>query len=210
MIKVFKLVNRKYDSNCYIVTKQNYFLIIDPCVDKYLLNDFFDNKECVGIFLTHGHYDHFSSIETYTLENVCYYMHKEAISKVLDLEKNYGKFFNINKNIVIDLNKINILKEEKIKIANFEIDILEVPGHTNCCLSFVIEDNIFTGDTLFKESIGRTDLYSANFKDMQKSLQKLARLPKKLVVYPGHYEKSTISYELVNNVFLKRASRIIY
>ena len=137
-------------------------------------------------------------------------MHKEAISKVLDLEKNYGKFFNINKNIVIDLNKINILKEEKIKIANFEIDILEVPGHTNCCLSFVIEDNIFTGDTLFKESIGRTDLYSANFKDMQKSLQKLARLPKKLVVYPGHYEKSTISYELVNNVFLKRASRIIY
>ncbi|MGI6709918.1 MAG: MBL fold metallo-hydrolase [Bacilli bacterium] len=207
MIKVYKIVNRSYDSNCYIVTKQKQFIIIDPCVEKDLLKDFFEKKECVGIFLTHGHYDHFCSIETYALEKTCYYMHKEAVSKILDLNKSYGKFFNINNNVNIDLKKVKFLKEEKIKIANFEIDVLEVPGHTNCCLCFMIEDNLFTGDTLFKESIGRTDLYSANFKDMQKSLQKLVMLPKHLVVYPGHYEKTSISDELNNNVFLKRVSR---
>jgi len=207
MIKVHKITNNFYDSNSYIVVKQDEFIIIDPCVNASLLTDFFINKKCLGIFLTHGHYDHFCEIESFEFEKYFLYMHKEAVSKIYDLEKNYGKFFNAKKTLNIKKEKIKVIEEGKAKISKFEIEIIETPGHSSCCLCFKIEKSLFTGDTLFKESIGRTDLFSSNSKEMKKSLYRLTNLPKNLIVYPGHEENTTLANELINNVFIRKSDK---
>ena len=87
---------------------------------------------------------------------------------------------------------------------NFALEILHTPGHSPGSVSLVGKESVFTGDTLFAGSIGRVDLPGGSGRDIMKSLkEKLAVLPRDLVVYPGHGPKSTVEREKRNNPFLK-------
>ncbi len=98
---------------------------------------------------------------------------------------------------------IYVEDKEKIKMDDFTMTFIHTPGHTKGGMCIRIGENLFTGDTLFAGSIGRTDLYSANHSEMIKSLKKLSKYEDNLVVYPGHGPKSNLKREKINNMYMR-------
>lgn len=101
--------------------------------------------------------------------------------------------------------KIPLLKAKEgdvIKIGKIELKIIGTPGHAPDSVCFIGEDNIFSGDTLFKGGIGRTDLEGGDFDQIQKSLKRLMEFPDDFKVFPGHGEETTVGGEKKNNPFL--------
>ncbi len=92
--------------------------------------------------------------------------------------------------------------EETLTIADMEIKVLETPGHTKGGVCFIIGDTIFTGDTLFAGSIGRTDFPGGSMIEMISSLRKLKEIQGDYIVYPGHGEGSSLFHEKVNNYYM--------
>jgi glyoxylase-like metal-dependent hydrolase (beta-lactamase superfamily II) len=90
---------------------------------------------------------------------------------------------------------------DHIPFADQTIEVYHTPGHTKGSLSFLYDQKLFTGDTLFKESVGRHDLYSGNLPELRKSVLMLLSLPSAIKIYPGHDETTTIRYEQKNNPF---------
>lgn len=94
-------------------------------------------------------------------------------------------------------------KEGKYSIGKFNFEIIETKGHKDDCVSFLFEKTMFTGDFLFKGTIGRTDFFDSNHLDMLKSLEKIKKYDKDIKIYPGHGDESTLEYEFKNNYFLR-------
>ncbi len=103
--------------------------------------------------------------------------------------------FNIPKNI-------SFFDESLLNIGSFKISVLHTPGHSPGSVCFLIDNNLFSGDTLFAGSIGRVDLPGGSQTDMQNSLGKLVKLPHDTQVFPGHGSKTTIGNEIKTNPFL--------
>ena len=205
-------------SNCYVVNFNNeddesISIIIDPSVPyRYLKKDI--KGKLKAIILTHGHYDHFSELES-CLENnkdVPIYLHKNALNKLNDPYGNCSQMFGVN--YTIDKNKYNfIYTNDKIELEysngkKEELLVFNTPGHTNCSITIMYENYLFTGDFLFNNSIGRTDLYSGNPVEMKKSLEWIKGLMKydskdNYFIYPGHEEETNLIDELKYNYYLR-------
>ena len=100
---------------------------------------------------------------------------------------------------------INLVEGDFVEFGEVALRILHTPGHSPGSVCLVSEDCVFTGDTLFAGSIGRVDLSRGSAKDIMRSLlEKLALLPDRFIVYPGHGPKSTIGAEKRNNPFLQK------
>lgn len=97
------------------------------------------------------------------------------------------------------------LEEREYTINNFIFNVIYNPGHSIDSISFYFkEDNIlFSGDFIFKDSIGRIDLPTGNINDMKSSIKKISKYPKDMVIYPGHGEETTLGYEIENNIYFR-------
>lgn len=190
-------------SNTYLVGNEKEFVIIDPSVDirniLYIIRKRFSESKLLGIILTHGHYDHFVSIEEVQKNfNVPVYISREDLPKLTNLNLSCGFFFGITS--LPKINNILILPQE-LKLGNLEFKIINTPGHTNGSVCLKIEDALFTGDTLFNDGVGRTDLPTGNVNKLNESLKLLMKLNDDLKVYPGHGPSSTIGYEKNYNYY---------
>lgn len=103
----------------------------------------------------------------------------------------------------IDIYDYNNLKEKTYNIGKFNFDVIYTKGHTNDSITYYFKEtnNMFVGDFVFKNSIGRTDLETGNINEMLKSINKIKKYPKKTNIYPGHGEKTTLEEEMKNNPF---------
>ena len=191
---IFKqLFDTKSSTYTYIVSsgKGREALIIDPVIenaDEYIkvLNGL--ELKLVKVIDTHIHADHISGLNELSKRTEC--------SKVMG-EKSSSE--------VVD---IRVKDNEKIKIENIELISIYTPGHTDCSYSFLMNDKVFTGDTLLINSTGRTDFQNGNSFDAYDSLfNKLLKLPERTLVYPAHdyngKKYSTIENEKNNNPRLK-------
>ena len=191
---IFKqLFDNKSSTYTYIVSsgKGREALIIDPVIentDEYIkvLNGL--ELKLVKVVDTHIHADHISGLNELSKRTKC--------SKVMG-EKSSSE--------VVD---VRVKDNEKIKIENIELVSIYTPGHTDCSYSFLMNDKVFTGDTLLINSTGRTDFQTGNSFDAYDSLfNKLLKLPEKTLVYPAHdyngKKYSTIGNEKNNNPRLK-------
>jgi len=99
--------------------------------------------------------------------------------------------------VVIPVQSTQNLKSGKFAIQNFQISIIETPGHTpgSCCIHFENEKVLFSGDTLFKSGIGRYDFSYSNKNDLHQSIKQILALPEETIVYPGHGEETSIDEE---------------
>lgn len=194
------------NANTYVVSKGKECIIIDPANDVRFVKKMVGENKVQGIFLTHGHYDHFKELENTLKEyDVKCYMHKNALEKLSDIDKSYARAFRCLNPLILDRNKVVFVSEgETIKFDHLEIKILYKPGHTDCSIVLIIDNLMFTGDLLFKQSVGRTDLYSGSVVAINRSLQEIKKMDKKgnYLIYPGHDDSTTLRDEIKANRFL--------
>lgn len=191
-----------YSANCYILTDEisKEIVILDPGGDsKELINVISSIDGNVKmILLTHGHLDHTGGVQDLVnVYNCPVYLNKKD-EDMLSEEEPLFPYFIGNKKVD------GYLKDgDEFFIGQNKIICLETPGHTPGGMSFLVGDMVFTGDTLFEGSIGRTDFKGGDFETLLKSIkEKLSILPDDTVVYPGHGGKSTIGNEKKFNPFL--------
>ncbi|MCJ7690838.1 MAG: MBL fold metallo-hydrolase [Clostridiaceae bacterium] len=201
-MEIKKLVTGIYGSNCYIVMDENTkeAVVLDPGGD---VDDIARAIDDMGasvkyILLTHGHMDHTTGVaqlKTITKATVC-------ISKLDDDLITKGEYL-FGPLIKGGADKL-IKQGDIIRIANLEFSCIDTPGHTPGGMCFLVQNCIFTGDTLFAGSIGRTDFSGGDFGSIITSIKsKLLSLPGDTIVYPGHEQISTINNEKLNNPFLQ-------
>lgn len=195
-INVFN--NNIMDENTYLITLGSSSIIIDPSYsyDK-LSKEAKDNLKAV--LLTHGHYDHFMEIESYKNHNLKFYMHQNAYTKLKDSVKNYSFMIRRNFETTLENEELVFVKEGDVfKVGDIEVKVVELFGHTNCSVGYIINDNLFSGDSIFKMSIGRCDLYSGDIKEMDKTIERVKKM-NDMTIYPGHGETTTVSSEIKYN-----------
>jgi len=186
-------------ANCYLLTKDKECLIIDPADDaNFLLEEISRlNLHLVGMLGTHGHFDHLMAVGEIQLSiKAPLYIHNKDLFLVKRLKETAKHFLGFEPHI-ISPTIIEFVPTGILKIKNFKLKIIPTPGHTpgSCCLYFRDEQTLFTGDTLFKEAIGRTDLSYSSKVDLETSLKTLFALPMETIVYPGHGESTLIGQE---------------
>ena len=161
------------ECNCYLLDINNKVLVIDPGDNSDKIINKIGNRIVEGIIITHYHFDHIGALE--------------------DLVNKY----EVN---VYDKNNMN---EGINKIDNFMFDVIYTPGHKEDCICIYFKDDnvMFVGDFIFRNSIGRCDLPGGNIKDMIDSICKIKKYDKDIVIYPGHGDKTTLEYEINNNIY---------
>lgn len=172
--------------------------IIDLSSSSGELFSFLEKQGIVVNFvaLTHAHFDHIAGLENTEFP---FYLHKNDSPLLGDPAINGSSFFSEP----IKINKSPCYYQEKLKFEDFEIKIIESPGHTPGSVALKIGDWLFTGDTLFYQSIGRTDIPLACGDLLLDSIQKkIMVLPDSTLIYPGHGPSSSLGYEKKNNPFL--------
>ena len=113
-----------------------------------------------------------------------------------------GALSNFNKELIHDYTN---LEEKKYNIGGFNFEVIHTPGHSNDSISFYFEEhkNLFCGDFIFYENIGRCDLPTGDFSVMKKSINKIKKYLKDITIYPGHGEYTTLEHEIKNNIYFK-------
>lgn len=200
MLKVEMIPTGMLAENCYIVyaeTTKNAF-IIDPGDEGEKIARFIEQNKLTPKFIinTHGHFDHIGAVE-YLKEKyqIPFYLHKADV----ELVKNHETLFGMPEEEVSVENIEMLLEGEEIfEFEEESIQVIATPGHTRggICLYLAKSDVLFTGDTLFMGTIGRTDLKGGNYSELILSVnERLKEIPDTTVVYPGHGDKTTMGYE---------------
>lgn len=191
--------------NTYILTdsETNQGMVIDPgCYTPAMKKELRDLTELKYIILTHAHGDHMGALNAIRKD----YPDAVLIAGVkekkllLDAENNGSMEFSPEP-VSTEADRY-VSEGDSVTLGSIKFTFMETPGHTQGGICICGDGKIFTGDTLFFRSIGRTDLYSGNMEQMRKSLQKLMRLPDEIQVLPGHGPGTSIGAEKKGNPFV--------
>lgn len=206
-IEVFN--DNDLNANTYLISNETSCIIIDPANNLKILEKYINNKKVLGILITHGHYDHFKCLKELLKKHpTTVYMHEEAHKKMLNPALSYAKMFGCATPTIIDEDKIKYVKDGTIlNLGEFVIKCWYTPGHTNCMMSYIVDDNLFSGDFIFRGSIGRTDLETSDKSKMFISVTELKRRKTNYHIYPGHEQDTTLSRELNENIYLLEHSK---
>ena len=185
-------------TNTYMLVNNDEAILIDPASKPEKCIELLKDYKLVGILLTHGHFDHIKAVDgLYNKYHCPVYLHED--DEKLARDKNSGRDFGLVAYISVPTVP---LKEGKMKLGSFEFEVVFTPGHTPGSVIYVFDEAIFTGDTLFRGSVGRTDLEGGNLRDLNGSLQSFYRFKKDYYIYPGHDAASTLYHELETNPYL--------
>lgn len=196
------VIDEGFVTNTYIVTDEETgeAAVVDPGVnDEKLIEKLKDNK-VKYILLTHGHFDHIGGVNfVKDRTGAKVVVHREDEEMLNDSKKNCGE----NADPIF----ADVLVEDgsKMMLGNSEITVLHTPGHTKggVCYIFPKDRVLFSGDTLFKLTAGRTDLYGGNPRTELMSLEKIGKLDGDYMVYPGHDDSTTLDFERQYNRYMR-------
>lgn len=169
MVKVGQL-----ECNCYLLEINGKILVIDPGDESDKIISRINDRDVVGIIITHRHFDHIGALD--------------------DL---------VNKYEVLVYDKYNLCEGENI-IFEFIFDVIYTPGHKEDAITLYFKKDkiMFTGDFIFRDSVGRCDLPGGNVDEMVKSIKRIVKYDKDILIYPGHGDKTNLGYEIDNNYYI--------
>lgn len=190
----------------YLVYNEKSCIIIDPANSLIKIKEYIKDLKVEAILLTHGHYDHFKDLPLYLKEfNTKVYMHKNAYNKLTDNLGSCANFFTTEKLEIIPLEKVAFVNDNTVLTFNdFTIKCIFTPGHTNCSITYLFDNDLFVGDLLFSNSVGRWDLPTGNIITLMESLKKIKVLNPKLIVHSGHDDTFELNYALKHNYYLNK------
>lgn len=201
-IKRIELGN--YFTNCYLLSggTAGQAVLIDPADDGPGLVRLLKKLGLTpaAILLTHGHYDHILAVPNLQTQwpELPVYCHPLDVPKEL-VEHDMGQTYPT---VAAFKNLLPLAEGQQLALGGFTIGVMHTPGHTPGSVIFEIGNNLFTGDTLFRRSIGRTDFAGGNDAQMAQSLKRLASITANYNVYPGHEEPTTLAEEQQQNPYL--------
>ncbi len=206
-MKVHIFENGVFKVNTYLLQDNNSCIVIDPGENLTDLYEYIQKHSLSvhAILLTHGHIDHvFGTAKLQEKTGAKTYLHKSDIPMTEQLDyQSRLLLLPQTKPFTVDI----IIKDnDTFKINNFDIKVIYISGHTAGSVCFLCEDILFSGDTLFNYTVGRTDLLGSTSHSelIQNIRDKLFNtLDEKVRVYPGHGPSSTIGFEKVNNIMFK-------
>ena len=175
-MKVESIVVGELQENCYLIGKDDKYLLVDPGEDTQKILDFIHGKEVIGILVTHGHHDHIGSLN-YLVQHFCYSVYDKSC-----------------------------LSEGIVRIDPFCVEVIYTPGHKEDCVCYYFRNEriMFTGDFLFRGTIGRCDLEGGNWSDMVESIRKIKMYDDDIVVFPGHGDSTILGNEKKYNPYFKK------
>lgn len=206
-MKVEKFVTGIISTNCYLAineeTKQA--VVIDPAAcPSYLMSHIkSEGLKVEAILLTHGHFDHIMGIDGFLSEfDVPVYVHENDADAMEDPVLNQSSTYTSG----YTFGKARYLRDRQtLELAGYTFQVIHTPGHTKggCCYYVASEDVLFSGDTLFQNSVGRTDFVNSSTSDLVHSVrEKLFLLPDDTIVYPGHMGETKIGHEKKYNPYV--------
>ncbi|MCC6021957.1 MAG: MBL fold metallo-hydrolase [Desulfurococcaceae archaeon] len=215
MLRILNYVLGPLNTNAYVIYDVSTLeaLVIDPATDEILpkISDLISSGlKVVGIIATHGHADHVCGVKGLRELVGCRFMLHELDVEVLKESVEWALEWGIDVSFNDVRPDILLKGGEVLRLGSDEVQIIHTPGHTPGSITIYIPSSkvLFTGDTLFKESVGRTDLPGGSWDKLVNSLRMLVtRFERDVVVYPGHGPSSTIGYEVDNNLYVKRVLR---
>ncbi len=196
-----------FTANCYLVTdkKTNESFLVDPGAYGTRQSEYIKSQGIESlkyILLTHGHYDHIMGVkrfkEDFGAEVVIHENDEDCLrSPIKSLAITHGlKFPKAEADVVV-------LGGDSLTFGEDKIEVIHTPGHTKGCVCYKLGDMLFTGDTLFKGTVGRTDFPGSSYVEMLESLTKLKELSGDYKVFPGHEGATTLENERRNNPYMR-------
>lgn len=200
-----KFTDHLFGENTYLIADKNTRegAVIDPGGDvkdliKYVKDNFIEVKY---IILTHGHGDHIGCVpELKKATNACIIAHSDEKEILLDKKKNLSYRMHCGPTEFEADEYVN--EGDSVNLGDLKLKFIHTPGHTKGGMCIKVGNHMFTGDTLFAGSMGRTDLYSGDNKQMQKSLSRLKNYEDDIIVYPGHGPNTTMGIEKATNPYM--------
>ncbi len=177
-MKIEKIVTGALEENCYVISFEGTCLIVDPGSDFTKIKKAVGTNKILGILVTHVHFDHIGALRDFLNENRRLKVYKKS----------------------------NLADNQTLTIGAFTCQVLYTPGHSSDSISFYFEQEkcMFTGDFLFKDTIGRCDLPTGDEKMMIVSLEKIKQYPDDITLYPGHGDTTTLAKEKKDNLYLQK------
>jgi len=196
-MKIEKLVVGQLQTNCYLVwdEKSKEAVIIDPGDDAgFIINKIQDYQLRPKLILaTHGHFDHvLATTELKLAFGIPFLMHQADLPILKRIQSTTKYFLGREADPAPKVDKF-LKGGEQVDFGKESLKVIETPGHSPGGVAFYAPGILFSGDTLFKQGVGRTDLAYSSTAQLNNSLKKLFQLPEKTVVYPGHGPKTTIN-----------------
>ena len=173
-MKITIVHNGDLFENCYILEKEDKYLVVDPGSEFDRLNSYIESgKEVLGVLITHKHFDHIGAVNDFVKKYKCQVYEKLSI------------------------------EEQSYKIGPFDFNVIFTPGHSEDSVTYYFfrEHTMFVGDFIFEGNIGRCDLEGGSMTDMMKSIEKIKKYPDDTVIYSGHGEFTRLGHEKMRNYY---------
>jgi len=206
------IITQGFSENIYILgdKTEKEAILIDPGGNVDEITAKLDELQLtpIRILNTHAHPDHIGAV--YPLQSryhIPFMVHRAEASNV-ESASQMAQFLGLEGFQSPQLDAF-FTEDDIFEINGSQLKVIHTPGHTPGSVSFQIRDYLFSGDTLFMNSIGRTDLPGGSWLDLKHSLERLAKLPSQTQVYPGHGPPTTIGQEIANNPFYQDGEKKI-